>query len=67
MKDSTHEEVFGKLYEELFTLKEAAEYLEITENELGDAWIAGELEADVMFRAEHVRLYKKYIKLIKGE
>lgn len=65
MKDSTHEEVFGKLNESLFTLKEAAEYLEITENELGDAWVAGELEADVMFRVEHIRLYKKFNRFIK--
>lgn len=61
MKDSTHEEVFGKLYEELFTLKEAAEYLEITENGLGDAWIAGELNADVMFSVKEVRRFKKEV------
>ena len=59
MNDLTHEEVFGKLYEELFTLKEAAEYLGVTENELGDAWIAGELEADVMFDVSELKRYKK--------
>lgn len=60
MKDQTHEEVFGKLNESLFTLKEAAEYLEITEEELYSAWLDEELDGDVMFRVEHVRLYKKF-------
>lgn len=59
MKDLTHEEVFGNLYEELFTLKEAVEYLGITEEELYSAWLDEELDGDVMFDVKELKRFKK--------
>ncbi len=59
MKNGTYEGVFGELNKSLFTLKEASEYLEITEEELYSAWLDEEIDGDVMFSVKEIRRFKK--------
>lgn len=59
MKNGTYEGVFGELNKSLFTLKEASEYLEITEEELYSAWLDEEIDGDVMFNVKEIRRFKK--------
>lgn len=54
----THEEVFGHVGTEL-NLKEAAEYLEMSESELYNLHMDYAFDAELLFKVEDLKRYKK--------
>lgn len=54
-----HEEVFGHLKNEMLTLSEAAEYLEMGEWSLYDIWVNEDIDGQIMFTTEELKRYKK--------
>lgn len=59
---ATHEEVFGELHKDTFSLVEAAEYLEITEEELYAHWLDEEIDAELCFKVKDLKDFKKVLK-----
>lgn len=62
-----HEEVFGDLHKELFTLSEAAEYLEMEEGHLYDDYVREYIDAELMFTYSGLKQYKQHLHSLEGE
>lgn len=59
MTYSTHEEVFGESDKQLFTLHEAAQYLEIDYDWMWELFDKGSIRGRVYFKVEDLRQFKK--------